>query len=569
MDLSLSRRDVLKLGLLGSAALILPVERIARAKGVESLAKLPTPFTLPFKRPPAIDLRASANGGVAVNRLDMTMRQVNVPILGPAAPTTPWWAYTGPNGEINPTIHVDKGQPLTVFQHNKLPATHPDHGYTALTSVHLHGSASLPQYDGYASDTIAPGQTKRYEYPNAQGARTLWYHDHGVHRTAQNAYSGLAAQYHLHDEMEYESGVPMGEFDAPLIFRDALFYRDGRLLWDDNGQSSLMGDVMLVNGTPWPVMHVEKRRYRFRMLNGAMSRSLDISLSNPRAKMWVIATDGGFMPKPVQVDRFRLGMAERYEVIIDFTDCPDNAEIVMRTGDLPNNVEFDHTDKLMKFRVGVGPARDLRTNEIPSSFYTPRTPRPGGAYCGPDEIMGLTEAMAVKRRTLEFVRKHGMWTVNGQTWDDIVASDYRLVAADPEPNSIEVWDFVNKSGGWFHPIHVHLVDFRIVSRNGQAPFAYENGPKDVAYVGENETVRVVAKFGPHEGRYMIHCHNLVHEDHDMMHQFRVGKDKGNYPGDPNDPIKSDPAWDTEDELEDVLDKAAKSAAKAAERKSKR
>ena len=56
----------------------------------------------------------------------------------------------------------------------------------------------------------------------------------------------------------------------------------------------------------------------------------------------------------------------------------------------------------------------------------------------------------------------------------------------------------------------------------------------MAYVGEGETVRVVAKFGPHEGKYMIHCHNLVHEDHDMMGQFTVGE--GGY-----DPITTAPA----------------------------
>jgi FtsP/CotA-like multicopper oxidase with cupredoxin domain len=77
------------------------------------------------------------------------------------------------------------------------------------------------------------------------------------------------------------------------------------------------------------------------------------------------------------------------------------------------------------------------------------------------------------------------------------------------------------------------VDFRILDRNGQPPFPYELGPKDVAYVGEGETVRVIMRFGPHAGRYMMHCHNLVHEDHDMMHQFEVGQ------GGP-DPIATDP-----------------------------
>ena len=94
--------------------------------------------------------------------------------------------------------------------------------------------------------------------------------------------------------------------------------------------------------------------------------------------------------------------------------------------------------------------------------------------------------------------------------------------ADPGLGDVEVWDFENRSGGWFHPMHVHLVDFKVLSRNGRPPFAYERGPKDTAYVGENETVSVLARFGPHRGRYMIHCHNVPHEDHDMMVQFSVG-----------------------------------------------
>ena len=249
------------------------------------------------------------------------MRQVNAGLLGPAPtwPQTPLWAYTGPQGEINPTIHVEKGHAVEIAHTNALPATHPIHGYESWTSVHLHGSASLPQYDGYASDVIKPGQRKVYRYPNQQGARTLWYHDHGVHRTAKNAYAGLAGQYHMHDEMERASGIPTGAYDIPLTIRDALFEQSGVLMWDDNNQSSFMGDVILVNGVPWPVLPVTKRRYRFRILNASISRSFNLSLSDTKAKIWVIATDGGFMPKPVQVTSLKVGMAERYEVIIDFS----------------------------------------------------------------------------------------------------------------------------------------------------------------------------------------------------------------------------------------------------------
>ena len=135
-------------------------------------------------------------------------------------------------------------------------------------------------------------------------------------------------------------------------------------------------------------------------------------------------------------------------------------------------------------------------------------------------------------------REGGFWTINGRTWEDVIDSDFALLVGDPKLNSTEIWEISNDSGGWFHPVHIHLIDFRILSRNGRPPFDYERGPKDVAYVGENETVRVIMRFGPHRGRYMVHCHNVVHEDHDMMQQFAVGWDPA--ARDPNDPIKAAP-----------------------------
>ena len=122
--MELSRRDLVKLGLLGSAALYLPVERVARAKDQRSLAKLPTPYTYAFSRPPELDLRAAANGGTPVTSIRMAMQQGPVPMLGPAPwPATNVWAYTI-GGKINPTIHVDKGQPLEIpvsYTHLTLP----------------------------------------------------------------------------------------------------------------------------------------------------------------------------------------------------------------------------------------------------------------------------------------------------------------------------------------------------------------------------------------------------------------------------------------------------------------
>ena len=114
---------------------------------------------------------------------------------------------------------------------NNLPARHPDLDYTPWTSVHLHGSASLPEYDGYANDISNPGQWKDYTYPNWQPARTLWYHDHGVHHTGQNVVMGLAGMYQLHDPLEQSLKIPQGEYDVPLIVGDTMFANDGKILF--------------------------------------------------------------------------------------------------------------------------------------------------------------------------------------------------------------------------------------------------------------------------------------------------------------------------------------------------
>ena len=182
---------------------------------------------------------------------------------------------------------------------NHLPATHPTFGHTMELATHLHGSASLPQFDGYAADLTAPGFMKTYHYPNHQPARTIWYHDHTQHVTSQNVYSGLAAHYHIHDEEE-RALLPQGEFDVALTVDDAQFAADGRLMFDHRENSGVWGDVIMMNGAPWPVMRVEPRIYRFRLLNICVSRSFRFRLGNGEPVTFV-ATDGGLMPRSRQV----------------------------------------------------------------------------------------------------------------------------------------------------------------------------------------------------------------------------------------------------------------------------
>jgi len=536
----MERRDVLKLGalgVLGAGALTVPLGERAQTKTPSALAakNFPRPFAATFRRPAVLKPYGETWDDTGRTLLySVTAKQTNANLV--PGLSTPVWAY---NGLVpGPTISVDQHAHVKLRVRNALPPTHPLFGHPFYTSTHLHGSASLPQFDGYASDLTRVGELKEYQYPDYQGARSLWYHDHAAHHTAENVYSGLAAQYNLHDALE-RGQLPQGEFDVPLTISDAMFSANGSLAFDDKAHKSLWGDIILVNHVPWPVMNVKRRVYRFRILNASISRSYRLTLSTGEP-LTVVATDGGLVPVPQPVSSFRTGSAERYEVLIDFSKYAVGTQIDLLNLSNKNNVNFANTGKIMRFVVGGG-AFDGANNVVPSTLDI----GPAGL-----DTMSLTKAMA--RHTTKLRVQHddvtNVWSINGKTWEDVVASRFREIVANPQINDVELWEIENKSGGWFHPVHIHLVDFKVISRNtnGGQPYAWERGPKDVIYVGEGEKVQLLMRFsvieGSSGGRYMIHCHNLVHEDHDMMSQFRVGNN--DFDADPNDPIAAArPYWD--------------------------
>ena len=526
--MELNRRDMLKLSGLGAAGVaagtMLPLGDIGAAASSQiDPAYLPDVFATEFVVPPVLRpyrTRREADGAWC-DYYAISEKAVNARILK-GGRTTAMFSYEGV--VPGPTIKATQGRRARVLVRNQLPPTHPSIGHEATTSVHLHGSASLPQYDGYASDITPPGFYKEYHYPNFQPARTLWYHDHGVHHTAENAYSGLAAQYHLSDPIEREL-LPQGEFDVPLIVTDVAFDAQGQLAADDNSHSGIYGDVVMVNGRPWPVMKVKRRVYRFRMLAASVGRSWRWQLG-PGYPMHIVATDGGLVPRTQTVSQFRHAMAERYEVLVDFSQFRAGTRIVLNNLSNDNNRDYDNTDKVMAFDVVDDPfdTSDPTWNRIPDTLVE-------------SPVMGLGVGNEIRRRHLRLHRENGEWAINGKTWKDVVESDFQLLVADPDLDDTEIWTIENRSGGWFHPLHIHLVDFNVLSRNGQPSFAWERGPKDVVYVGENESVDLIMKFEHQTGRYMVHCHNLSHEDHDMMQQFAVGWKPGM--PDRNDPVRAD------------------------------
>jgi FtsP/CotA-like multicopper oxidase with cupredoxin domain len=552
--MSLSRRSLLKLGAVGvgatAAGLVLPLGQSATtADWVSSLpaSRMPRPYTRRLALPPALPYREMADGDGPYRLYTVTQRGGQLSIIDDLPTPAYGFGYVDVQGDRQfsvpgPVVRVPRGTRVKLRVKNDLPAAHAQWGYSMSTSTHLHGSASLPQYDGYADDLTQPGAYKDYWYPNVQSARTLWYHDHGVHHTAQAVYSGLAAQYHLHDDAE-RALLPQGRYDVPLTISDALFDTAGRLVYQDNQFSGVWGDVILVNGTPWPFMEVQRRTYRFRILLATLSRSMNLRLVDVQTKqavpVHIVATDGGLVPQSQQVTSWRHAGAERYEIVVDFgafSSLPAGSRFELRNTSARNNRDYLHTGKVMQFRLSDAPVEDWTNNAVPSALVS-------------STVMGLSAGQSSRTRKLEL--KHddatNVFSFNGKTWRDVQASGNRALVdgADPAAGAVEIWELSNTSGGWFHPVHIHLVDFKVLSRKGGSGRveAWERGPKDVVYVGEAEVVRLITKYemppgpaGAAGGKYMIHCHNLPHEDNDMMGQFQVGRTP-----DVNDPITTAPA----------------------------
>jgi spore coat protein A, manganese oxidase len=539
---NVSRRNVLKgaLAIGGSGLVVAGANGVVHAKSSGLASKnMPALYTNLFRRPPVLNpVAEGVDEQGPWQRYRLTQKTGQASIL-PGLTTT----IAGYNGIFpGPTIKVQQGTRTEVRIANRL-GVQKLNGLPFRTVTHLHGSASLPQYDGYANDWTMPGNCKTYKYPNWQQARTLWYHDHNHLSTAQNVYTGLAAQYHLHDQYE-QAQLPQGEYDVPLVVSDMAFNADGSPAFDDSDNAGVMGDVIMVNGVPWPKMRVKPRVYRFRVLGAAIGRSWRFQLST-KDPMYIVATDAGMTPKVTAVQSWRHGVAERYEVLVDFRKYKPGTKIELQNLSNKNNIDFANTGKVMQFEV-VADSGPADTYQIPTVLDL--GPQPF-ANRGAIEVNKLTPAMAKVRRQVRVERKNGLWTVNGETWEDVEATNFQRVLGNPKPYDVEIWELINKSGGWFHPLHIHLIDAKIIGRNttsdGKA-HPWEGGGKDVFYLGENETVTALMQFttgdGNSGGRYMIHCHNLVHEDNDMMIQFAVGNVND------NDPVMSDPsAGDIEDE----------------------
>jgi len=426
-----------------------------------------------------------------------------------------------------------------------------------------------------------------FQYPNDQRASTLWYHDHTLGMTRLNVYAGPAGFYLLRGGPSDLApgalpapapalGDPPGMkyYEIPMAIQDRSFNSDGSLFFPDSRaffdefegpyipdsdispiwNPEFFGNTTVVNGRTWPVLDVEPRRYRFRLLNGCNSRFLILKLvtnpleprpAAPVLPFWQIGTEGGFLPQPVQLDQLLLGPAERADVIVDFTSLPAGTEIYLINegpdepfgGGAPAS-DFDAADpystgQVMKFQVV--PLASIDTSVPPEALTLPSLVALGEA--SNTRKLSLNEEDSA---VLEGVgpRAALLGTLDGagypvpKPWMDATTEN-------PALGSTEVWEIYNFTAD-AHPIHVHLVQFQVVDRQALEtdnegmsvtpaqlvgepipPEPWEVGFKDTVIAYPGQVTRIKAHFDL-PGRYVWHCHIVDHEDNEMMRPYDVG-----------------------------------------------
>jgi spore coat protein A len=505
---SVSRRGFLGvaglsvLGVASFGSLVLPGAAGQTAELMRSRARLPKPFTVPLPIPPvARPVRTDA----AADYYAITQREASVEIL--PGLRTPILGYDGifPG----PTIRSRAGRRTVVTHRNELAVP---------TVVHLHGGHTPADSDGYPTDLVVPpdwdmghqmggtvsvGQ-RDYVYPCRQRAATLWYHDHRMDFTGPAVYRGLAGFHLIHDDEEDALGLPAGERDIPLMITDRSFDADGSFRYpaldatmrvlpgvEDDYMEGVLGDVLLVNGAPWPELEVEAARYRLRILNASNARRYRLSV--PGVPFVHIGSDGGLLARPATLGELTVTPGERFDVVLDFTGRRPGTTLTVHNG-----LGSGPTAEVMRFRVTRRASDDSRVPRRLSSV-----PR-------------LDPAKAVRTREWRFTRgevgDHGGWLINDASFDP------RRTDADVALGDLEIWRVVSEL---HHPVHLHLDPFQVVSRRGAAPAPEDAGWKDTVDVSPSSYVDLAVRFTDYAGKYLLHCHNLEHEDMAMMAMFRT------------------------------------------------
>jgi len=495
-----------------------------------------------------------------------------------------------------PTFHAWYGKPVLVRRINDLPMVGYQQVVFALppTTMHRHNGHQASESDGNPSDWIDPGDFWDHHYPNSPATSknpssglpepddrekltTLWYHDHRMDFTAANGYAGLVGHFLMFDEHDSNNEkdtnpaawrLPSGDYDVPLILQDLLFDKEHQLVFDGFAVAGVIGDRFAVNRIIQPHFEVKCRKYRFRILNGGPSRFYQVFLhvgenqqqpDDPEKDLdnkyfVIISGDGNIQPEPVEAKSIFLGVAQRVDVIIDFSQYKVGDKIYLENrldqhhGHGPSGRLITEPDEITKHRLMrfdvVGPEVVDDQSRIPD-FFRPFPP------------VDLDSVQ--QRRVWAFDYDGGLWTINGAEMDP------NRIDAGIERDSAEIWTFRNNGNNWWHPVHNHMSEWLVLEVNGilvshdsiqiranarggqdfqkvftknhrggdYNPHLPENqrnilrGPwcggfrRDIALLGPRTEITMFNRWPDFLGPYVLHCHNVVHEDHTMMIRWDI------------------------------------------------
>jgi spore coat protein A len=379
---------------------------------------------------------------------------------------------------------------------------------------------------GLGYRTVAPTDANAaiYQYPNDQEATTLWFHDHTLGATRLNVYAGLAAFYLLRDWSLEREDLPGGPSDTTVdelqangsirtykpeievVIQDRMFDTNGQWYFPDFPalnpqhpfwQPEFLGDTIVVNGKSWPYFNVEPRRYRFRLLNGSNARFYELFIVNPATKVmgpiiWQIGSDGGLLDTPAKFDpnaakpaltKLVIAPGERADLIIDFAGFEGQTLVVRNSGRAPYPKgappNGSAEGQIMQFRVGTVVSQGADPSYNPATDGSPRqvpiTPIDAAAVSQTrlltlNEHMGMPQVVngvAYPGGPVEALVNNTKWAgkrPDGTVIDGFVQDDMGNYLSElPAVGSTEIWEIVNLTGD-AHPIHLHLVQFQLLSR---------------------------------------------------------------------------------------------------------
>jgi manganese oxidase len=541
------------------------------------------PATTNYVYDPQVD--SSLNSGIDPSHALPLRFHPKLPTQNP----TSVWTF---NGTIPPKLVQGRyGEPLLFRHHNGLnPDVRQNGGFGRHTiSTHEHNGHHGAENDGFTGAYFFPNQYYDYHWPivlaghfsmntgatdrrasspdgsggliNVPGdwhetMSTHWFHDHMFSFTSQNVYKGNAAMFNIYSGLDrgnedIDDGVnlrlPSGsakdwgnlDYDVNLMLADKAFDRDGQMYFDIFNFDGFLGDVMTVNLTYLPYFEVERRKYRFRILNASVSRFFKVALANASGAsqpIVQIANDGNLFPTPVTLLALdEQGIAERYDIIIDFSNYQVGDKL--------------HLVNLCEHQDGKKPAKDLSmgaalsgTSQDPCvgrflEFRIVREPAKPDNSRIPDVMVpnpDLSGIPVARERTFVFGEGGsqpstnlnsafvGPWAI-GVDGGKKLDADYGRISAAPRFGSREVWHLVNDGGGWDHPIHIHFEEGQILERDGSfanVPLA-ERGRKDVYRLHPGGRLTITMQFRDWGGMFMEHCHNTVHEDNAMLLRWEI------------------------------------------------